>query len=78
MTLRASSPILSLLVSSLMIVPALSQITSSIHGVVRDTQGGVLPGVAITLESPSSDLNVTVVTDDIGRFRAIGLQPGEY
>ena len=58
---------------------AYGQITSTIHGVVRDSQGAVLPGVAISITSPSLLRGtVTVATADDGRYRIPGIQAGLY
>ena len=60
-------------------LPAFAQITSSIHGVVRDANSAVLPGATVTVESPAlRRSNVTVVSDEEGRFRVGGLQAGTY
>lgn len=48
----------------------------NIFGVVRDSQGGVLPGVTVTLKGP--DRTLTVVTDATGGFRFRDLAPGAY
>ena len=58
--------------------PLIGQTTSSMYGVVTDAQGAILPGVTVTVESPLLRREVTVVTDEIGRFLALALQPGEY
>src|SRR6185436_15815202 len=52
---------------------------SGITGVVRDTSGGVLPGVSV--EAASSALierTRSVVTDSQGRFSIVDLRPGAY
>lgn len=48
----------------------------TLSGSVTDQQGGVLPGVTVTLSG--SDRTVTSTTDDGGRFRFLNLAPGEY
>ena len=59
--------------------PALAQQTSAIAGVVRDTSGGVLPGVTVEAASPVLIEKVrTVVTDDQGRYNIVDLRPGVY
>ncbi|HEX7793190.1 MAG TPA: carboxypeptidase regulatory-like domain-containing protein [Vicinamibacterales bacterium] len=52
---------------------------SGITGLVRDTSGGVLPGVSV--EASSSALierTRSVVTDSQGRFSIVDLRPGTY
>ncbi|PYR37514.1 MAG: hypothetical protein DMF90_06425, partial [Acidobacteria bacterium] len=52
---------------------------SSIAGVVRDSTGGVLPGVTVEAASPVLIEKVrTVVTDDQGLYRITDLRPGTY
>jgi hypothetical protein len=58
---------------------AFAQSASGIAGVVRDSSGGVLPGV--TVEASSSALiegSRTTTTDDSGRFQITDLRPGDY
>src|ERR1044071_2177719 len=58
---------------------AQSVATGTIAGVVRDTSGGVLPGVTVEAASPALIEKVrTVVSDGTGQFRLEGLPPGTY
>ena len=51
----------------------------SVTGVVRDTSGGVLPGVTVEAASPALIEKVrTAVTDDSGQYRIVDLRPGSY
>src|SRR5260221_13268068 len=53
--------------------------TGAIAGLVRDTSGGVLPGVAAEAASPALiERTRTVVTDDQGRYNIVDLRPGTY
>jgi hypothetical protein len=53
--------------------------TGTIAGVVRDSTGGVLPGVTVEASSPALIEKVrTVVTDAEGLYRIINLRPGTY
>src|SRR6266545_3658827 len=53
-------------------------ITASIAGVVKDSTGGVVPGVTITFTHLQSDRQVTAVTDKDGRYQSVPLQLGDY
>ena len=57
---------------------ALAQ-NGAIAGVVRDTSGGVMPGVTVEASSPALIEKVrTVVADADGRYSIIDLRPGTY
>ncbi|HUE89158.1 MAG TPA: carboxypeptidase-like regulatory domain-containing protein [Vicinamibacterales bacterium] len=51
---------------------------SSLRGYVKDSQGGVLPGVVVTATSPDMIQPATGITDETGYYRLINLPPGEY
>jgi hypothetical protein len=60
-------------------LPVWAQQTSSIAGVVRDTSGGVLPGVTVEAASPTLIEKVrSAVSDDQGRYNITDLVPGTY
>src|SRR5712692_8279671 len=73
---------LSVIMYVLLLSPAASaqQATASgIAGVVRDTSGGVLPGVTVEAASPALIEKVrTVVSDSEGRYNIVELRPGSY
>jgi hypothetical protein len=53
--------------------------SGSIAGVVRDTSGGVIPGVTVEASSPALIEKVrTVVTDAVGQYKIVDLPPGVY
>src|SRR5437667_1329999 len=53
--------------------------SSGIAGVVKDTSGGVLPGVTVEAASPVLIEKVrTVTTDEQGQYKIIDLRPGVY
>src|SRR5918993_1198806 len=59
--------------------PAAAQTTNgAIAGTVSDAQGGVLPGVTVTLRNADTGLSRTIVTEVDGRYRVGGLPPGRY
>lgn len=65
------------LLVSLLTVSAYAQIsTGNIFGTVVDNDGGVLPGVTVTLTGIGAPQ--TTVTDAQGQFRFINLSPGQY
>jgi Carboxypeptidase regulatory-like domain len=56
-----------------------AQQASSIAGLVRDTSGGVLPGVTVEVTSPALIEKVrTAVADGEGRYNITDLRPGTY
>lgn len=58
--------------------PAAAQTNAVIGGVVNDAQGGVLPGVTLTVRNAETGFTRTVVTEADGRYRLAGLPPGRY
>ncbi len=73
---------LALLLPALMLataVPAHAQAASaSIAGTIADSQGGVLPGVTLTVQNAESGTIRTSVTEADGKYRVAGLNPGRY
>lgn len=69
-----------LLCSSLLLVPIAAEgQTTGIAGVVRDSSGGVIPGVTVEASSPALIEKVrTAVTDGQGLYRIVDLRPGVY
>jgi len=66
-----------MLVCLALVTPAAAQVQSgTIAGIVRDEQGGVLPGVTVTLSG--ADRTATFTTEADGRFRFLDLGPGTY
>jgi hypothetical protein len=66
------------LVGSLLL-PAGASAQSAFSGVVRDSSGGVLPGVAVEASSPALiEKTRSVVTDAEGRYTIVDLRPGTY
>ncbi len=52
--------------------------TAEIMGTVKDSLGGVLPGVTLTAEHKASGFKLERVTDDVGKFLFTALPVGEY
>jgi hypothetical protein len=62
----------------MLVTPAWAQEQrASIEGIVRDTQGGAVPGVAL-LANCASGLTLETVTDGSGIYRFAALPPGRY
>src|SRR5205807_3348142 len=51
---------------------------ASIDGIVKDQQGGVLPGVTVTLRNVDSGVTRTSTTEADGRYRFLALPPARY
>ena len=73
-----------LAVCALLLLPpagafAQTAVSGAISGVVRDTSGGVLPGVTVEASSPALIEKVrTAVTDGQGAYSIVDLRPGTY
>ena len=76
---RASIAALLLAVALDVAMSAMAQTTNGvITGTISDAQGGVLPGVTVTVRNTDTGLTRTIVTEDVGRYRLGGLPPGRY
>ena len=65
--------------SVLVLLPAVASAQAAITGVARDASGGVLPGVTVEAASPALIEKVrSVVTDATGQYRIVSLRPGIY
>jgi hypothetical protein len=71
--------VLSLVLALLVLAPAWTFAQGSITGIVRDSSGGVLPGVTV---DASSDVLIektrSAVTDSNGQYRIVDLRAGTY
>ena len=59
-------------------VSASAQSTGSISGVVKDSSGGVLPGVDVVMTNPQTGVEVRTVSNEDGKFQFLSLPPGTY
>ena len=76
--MRVAAKYLALLIVVLLI-PTGVLAQASITGVVRDSSGGVLPGVTVEAASPVLIEKVrSAVTDNGGQYRIVDLRPGTY
>ncbi len=57
---------------------AAQQTESRIVGTVTDQNGGVMPGVTVTVSAASTGTARTLVTDEAGRYTVTNLGPGVY
>ena len=81
LTPRGACPIVvaTFLASLCLPAPAFAQVANAVvTGIVTDAQGGVLPGVTITVRNADSGVTRTIVTEADGRYRLGGLPPGRY
>jgi hypothetical protein len=71
--------LLSLLLCALFTAPAWAQEQrGSIEGLVKDSQGAVLPGANVVVKGPALPAGTTTVSDASGYFRFPGLPTGRY
>jgi hypothetical protein len=59
-------------------VAAQGEASAVVTGIITDAQGGVLPGVTVTLRNVESGTVRTAVTEADGLYRIAGLLPGRY
>src|SRR4051812_21230364 len=60
-------------------LPAVAWAQGAIGGLVRDSSGGLLPGVTVEASSDALIEKVrTVATDERGQYLIVGLRPGIY
>jgi hypothetical protein len=59
---------------------ALAQSTTqgAVGGMVKDPQGAVVKGAAVTVKNEETNKEFSATTDDEGRFRVVQLDPGNY
>jgi hypothetical protein len=63
----------------LVCLPSPAAAQSAIAGVVRDSSGGVIPGVTVEVSSPALiEGTRSVATNDAGQYRLVDLRPGLY
>src|SRR5881409_3420425 len=53
-------------------------VNATVLGSVTDSQCAVIPGVAVTATNLATNISTAAVTDEEGRYRLTGLQPGDY
>ncbi len=55
-----------------------AQSTSSLHGVISDAQGAVIPAAIVQLTSVTTGASRQIVTDNTGEYQFLQEMPGEY
>jgi hypothetical protein len=55
-----------------------AQSTSSLHGVISDAQGAVIPGALVALNSAATGASRQEVTDNTGAYQFVQMMPGDY
>ncbi len=55
-----------------------STVTGAIGGVVTNPNKEVVPGASVTAKNIGTNKEGSTITDDLGRFRLVNLQPGNY
>src|SRR5438128_10838361 len=77
--MKSVAPRLTAALFALLLLPAAAYAQASITGVVKDSSGGVLPGVTVEASSPALIEKVRdAVTDESGVYRIVDLRPGTY
>src|SRR5687767_14083892 len=77
--MRGASKAVLILAAAVVLLPSLAYAQGTLTGTVRDTSGGVLPGVTVEASSPALIEKVrTAVTDGSGQYRITSLNPGTY
>ena len=67
-----------LLLAPCFVPTSVAQTAGSLAGTVADVNGGVLPGVTVTVRNPDIELVRTTVTGLEGRYVVAALPPGNY
>lgn len=57
-------------------LPACAQTQANLSGVVTDQSGAAVPGVAVTIKDLATGATRATLTDDTGRYQALGLPAG--
>ncbi len=55
-----------------------AQTAGSLHGVISDAQGAVIPGAVVALSSTTTGASRQAVTDNTGSFQFVQVTPGDF
>jgi outer membrane receptor protein involved in Fe transport len=76
------APLVGLLLAALALLPgtlvSAQEFKASVTGTVNDPQGGVLPGVSVTVVNVDTSVPIETVTDSSGVYSVKNLNPGRY
>lgn len=75
--LRTCLAVTALLMAAASTASAQQQL-GGIQGTIADTTGGVLPGVTVTVTNIDTGVARTAVTNEVGVYRVLSLEPGRY
>ena len=70
--------IVTALLATTVAIAAAQNLFSTFAGSIRDSQGGVLPGVSLVLSNAQRETKYEVKSSRAGSFEFVGLQAGEY
>ena len=70
--------IVAALLATTVAIAAAQNVFSTFSGSVRDSQGGVLPGVTLVLSNTQRETKYEVKSSRAGSFEFVGLQSGDY
>ena len=76
--MKSSKALVFALCLFLLLSVAWAQRGSELTGTITDSTGAVLPGVTVTATEPSSGVTRTSISNDLGRYRVVELNPGQY
>jgi hypothetical protein len=76
---RTLHGMLVLIAVSLLYTPAAAQVDrATLSGVVKDTDGGVVPGATVVVINLATNLESRLVTAETGGYQVVNLIPGRY
>ncbi|HET9407426.1 MAG TPA: carboxypeptidase-like regulatory domain-containing protein [Candidatus Sulfotelmatobacter sp.] len=67
-----------LLLATLLSIFGLAQSTTSLHGVIADAKGAVMPGVSVTIVDPQTGFARTVKSGGDGVYQFLQIPPASY
>ena len=73
-----ASAIAALAIAAALPTAASAQLTITIEGTVRSTDGRPIPQAQVAVTNPATNARRGTVTNDDGRFRILGIEPGRY